>query len=77
MRRLLAPFAPPDAAGRRRGADGGERARTLAERIRGAELAVVPGAAHAYALERPQVALDLLLRFMTRTREEAHVAADR
>jgi 3-oxoadipate enol-lactonase len=52
-------------------------ARTLAERIPGAELAMVPGAGHAYALERPQVALDLLLRFMTRTREEAHVAPNR
>jgi hypothetical protein len=37
----------------------------------------MPGAGHASALERPQVALDLLLRFMTRRREEAHVAPNR
>ena len=57
--------------------------RMLAARIPGAELAVVRGAGHAYALEAPQESLDLLLgwveRRLSRTvpREEAHVAPDR
>ena len=46
-----------------------------------AELAVVPGAGHAYALEAPQESLGLLLdwreRRLPRPREEAHVASDR
>jgi 3-oxoadipate enol-lactonase len=57
--------------------------RLLASRIPDAELAVVPGAGHAYALEAPQESLDLLLDWTerrlprTRPREEAHVASDR
>ncbi len=57
--------------------------RMLAARIPGAELAVVRGAGHAYALEAPQESLDLLLGWYerrlsrTRPREEAHVAPDR
>ena len=38
----------------------------LAERIPGAELAVVPGAGHAYPLERPQESFDLLVDFLER-----------
>ncbi len=53
----------------------------LAARIPDAELAVVPGAGHAYALEAPQESLGLLLdwreRRLPRPREEAHVASDR
>ena len=51
----------------------------LAARIPDAELAVVPGAGHAYALEAPQQSLALLLdwreRRLTRSRprEEAHL----
>jgi pimeloyl-ACP methyl ester carboxylesterase len=52
-------------------------ARTLAERIPDAELAVVRGAGHAYALERPEEARDLLLNWMSRTTEERHVASHR
>ncbi len=57
--------------------------RMLADRIPEAELAVVPGAGHAYAMEAPQESLDLLLGWVerrlsrTRSREEAHVAPDR
>jgi pimeloyl-ACP methyl ester carboxylesterase len=55
----------------------------LAARIPDAELAVVPGAGHAYALEAPRESLELLLDWRTRRlprprqREEAHVAPDR
>ena len=58
-------------------------ARLLAARIPDAELAVVPGAGHAYALEAPEESLELLLDWHrrrlppSRTREEAHVAPDR
>ena len=57
--------------------------RLLAAQIPDAELAVVPGAGHAYALEAPQESLDLLLGWYerrlsrSRPREEAHVAPDR
>jgi pimeloyl-ACP methyl ester carboxylesterase len=57
--------------------------RLLAARIPDAELAVVPGAGHAYALEAPQESLDLLLGWRerrlprSRPREEAHVAPTR
>ena len=51
--------------------------RTLARLIPGAELRVIRGAGHAYALERPHAALEALLTWLTRTREEAHVAPDR
>ena len=40
--------------------------RLLAARIPNAELAVVPGAGHAYALEAPQESLDLLLGWYER-----------
>ena len=55
----------------------------LASRIPDAELAVVPGAGHAYALEAPRESLELLLDWRerrlprSRPREEAHVASDR
>jgi pimeloyl-ACP methyl ester carboxylesterase len=55
----------------------------LAARIPDAELAVVPGAGHAYALEAPRESLELLLDWRerrlprSRPREEAHVATDR
>ena len=55
----------------------------LAAQIPDAELAVVPGAGHAYALEAPQESLDLLLDWVERRlpsprpREEADVAPDR
>ena len=55
----------------------------LAARIPDAELAVVPGAGHAYALESPRESLELLLDWRerrlprSRPREEAHVASDR
>ena len=55
----------------------------LAARIPDAELVVVPGAGHAYALEAPERSLELLLDWFerrwpeTRPREEAHVAPDR
>jgi pimeloyl-ACP methyl ester carboxylesterase len=52
-------------------------AHTLARLIPLAELAVVPGAGHGYALERPAEARDLLLNWMSRTREERHVASHR
>ena len=58
-------------------------ARLLAARIPDAELAVVPGAGHAYALEAPRESLELLLDWRARRlprprpREEAHVAPDR
>jgi pimeloyl-ACP methyl ester carboxylesterase len=54
----------------------------LAARIPDAELAVVPGAGHAYALEAPRESLELLLDWRARRlprpreREEAHVATD-
>jgi 3-oxoadipate enol-lactonase len=58
--------------------------RLLAARIPSAELAVVPGAGHAYALEKPRESLDLLLDWLDRTfpdarpkEEAAHVAPDR
>jgi 3-oxoadipate enol-lactonase len=57
--------------------------RLLAARIPDAELAVVPGAGHAYALEAPRESLELLLEWHerrlpgSRPREEAHVASDR
>ena len=57
--------------------------RLLAARIPDAELAIVPGAGHAFALEAPQASLDLLLGWVerrlsrSRPREEAHVAPDR
>ena len=41
-------------------------ARRLADRIPGAELAVVPGAGHAYLLEAPQVAYDLFAGWLDR-----------
>ena len=55
----------------------------LAARIPDAELAVVPGAGHAYALEAPRESLELAARVArapaarSRPREEAHVASDR
>ena len=54
----------------------------LAAQIPDAELAIVPGTGHAYALEAPQESLDLLLDWVerllsSRPREEAHVAPDR
>jgi pimeloyl-ACP methyl ester carboxylesterase len=58
-----------------------EASKLLAARIPDAELAVVPGAGHAYALEAPQESLGLLLdwreRRLPRPRGEAHVASDR
>jgi len=41
-------------------------ARLLADRIPDAELAIVPGAGHAYALEAPQESLDLMLDWLER-----------
>lgn len=41
-------------------------ARRLAARIPGAELAVVPGAGHAYLLEKPQESYDLFVDFLDR-----------
>jgi 3-oxoadipate enol-lactonase len=41
-------------------------ARILAERIPGAELAIVPGSGHAYGLERPQESLALMLDWLKR-----------
>ncbi len=41
-------------------------ARLLADRIPGAELAVVPGAGHAYPLERPEQSLELFMRWLER-----------
>jgi 3-oxoadipate enol-lactonase len=41
-------------------------ARLLAERIPDAELAIVPGAGHAYLLERPQAAYELLTGWLDR-----------
>jgi 3-oxoadipate enol-lactonase len=41
-------------------------ARLLAERIPDAELAVVPGAGHAYALEAPKASLELLTAWLDR-----------
>jgi pimeloyl-ACP methyl ester carboxylesterase len=41
-------------------------ARLLADRIPDAELGVVPGAGHAYALERPELSYELLARWMDR-----------
>jgi pimeloyl-ACP methyl ester carboxylesterase len=55
--------------------------RLLAAQIPDAELAVVPGAGHAYTLEAPQASLDLLLGWVERrlsrprAREEANDAA--
>jgi 3-oxoadipate enol-lactonase len=57
--------------------------RLLAACIPDAELAVVPGVGHAYALEAPRESLELLLEWRERRlprprpREEAHVASDR
>ena len=57
--------------------------RLLAARIPDAELAVVPGTGHAFALEAPQETLELLLGWVERRlsdphpREEADVAPDR
>jgi 3-oxoadipate enol-lactonase len=57
--------------------------RLLAATIPDAELAVVPGTGHAFALEAPQETLELLLGWVERrlsdprSREEAHVAPDR
>jgi pimeloyl-ACP methyl ester carboxylesterase len=41
-------------------------ARMLAERIPDAELAIVPGAGHAFALERPEQSLSLVLDWLRR-----------
>jgi pimeloyl-ACP methyl ester carboxylesterase len=41
-------------------------ARMLAERIQDAELAIVPGAGHAFALERPEQSLSLVLDWLRR-----------
>jgi pimeloyl-ACP methyl ester carboxylesterase len=41
-------------------------ARVLAQRIPDAELAIVPGAGHAYPLERPQESFDLFVRWLER-----------
>ena len=66
---------PPGPARGRRG--------SWRRRIPDAELAVVPGAGHAYALEAPRESLELLLEWRerrlprSRPREEAHVASDR
>jgi 3-oxoadipate enol-lactonase len=55
----------------------------LAARIPDAELVVVPGTGHTYALEAPERSLERLLDWCerrwpeTRPREEAHVAPDR
>jgi 3-oxoadipate enol-lactonase len=43
-------------------------ARMLAARIPDAELAVVPGAGHAFALERPEESLELMLSWFRRRR---------
>jgi 3-oxoadipate enol-lactonase len=43
-----------------------DNARMLAERIPNAELAIVPGAGHAYALERPDVSFDLFASWYAR-----------
>ncbi len=41
-------------------------ARLLAERIPGAELAIVPGAGHAFPLERPRESFEVMARFLDR-----------
>jgi 3-oxoadipate enol-lactonase len=41
-------------------------ARLLAERIPGAELVIVPGAGHAFPLERPRESCDVVARFLDR-----------
>jgi len=41
-------------------------ARLLAERIPGAELAIVPAAGHAYLLERPEASFELLTEWLAR-----------
>jgi 3-oxoadipate enol-lactonase len=46
-------------------------ARMIAERIPDAELAVVPGAGHAYGLERPELSRDLVLDWLDRRGEIA------
>jgi pimeloyl-ACP methyl ester carboxylesterase len=57
--------------------------RLLASRIPDAELAVIEGAGHAYALEKPQESLDLLLGWLERrlprptSERNRHVALDR
>ena len=43
-----------------------DNARMLAERIPNAELAIVPGAGHAYALERPDASFDLFASWYAR-----------
>jgi 3-oxoadipate enol-lactonase len=49
-------------------------ARLLADRIPDAELALIPGAGHAYALERPELAYDLVAGWLDR---RAPIAAGR
>ena len=46
-------------------------ARMIAARIPEAELAIVPGAGHAYGLERPELSRDLMLDWLDRHGEIA------